>query len=72
MPKDSENIDNVPEKKGKASVESTISLIDFCDLNGVNEVDRNAVYKKYGKTTVKTNNEWKNLLGHKITLKQNN
>jgi hypothetical protein len=47
-----------------------IRLIQFCDSQGVNDVDRNAVFMKYGKLTEKTEKEWIELLSSKITLKK--
>lgn len=46
-----------------------ITLVTFCDINGVNDVDRNAVFMKYGKLSEKTSEEWTAELKSKITLK---
>lgn len=60
---------NSSGKSSPAPVQPTEqSLVDFCDSNGVNEVDRRAVYMKYGKQTKKTSEEWMSLLSKKITL----
>lgn len=75
--KNSEDTENSENQSGGESKETNaateapkVKLIYFCDSQGVNAVDRQAVYMKFGKLTEKTEKEWIELLTTKITLKK--
>jgi len=57
------------EEPKSAKNEDKITLVSFCDIYGVNDVDRNAVFMKYGKLTENSTEDWVMELKSKITLK---
>ena len=66
---DNKNNNNKGGGESKPQV-ALVSLVDFCDANGVNSVDRNAVFMKYGKNTAKSEADWSKELEGKITIKK--